>query len=242
MCCCCCCFADKRSVESCRTSCQLLTFNPPACGDDAEKRSGHSKSIRIVDWTWSHFTYNGKRESTAGVDWNTQKKKKAEVCWHFHSVSISLFSFTMQQLSLDEATDPWGVKVERVEMWVCHWWTNNQLQAVIMHKRRREQLSTYVSVNFPFFFNILIDSDVTTQSIWKIQFFIASQSSFIFLMLQQSSVSFTARTCHCQHNFKEPWQQKLKLQGESTIKIIARFFFHFYFILNLKFTPWELAN
>ena len=36
-------------------------------------------------------------------------------CWFFPSVFMFLLSFHFQA-ALDEATEPWGIKVERVEM------------------------------------------------------------------------------------------------------------------------------
>lgn len=109
--------ADQRSIESCRTSCQLLTFNPLVSGNDAAQCAGYEKSLGIADWTWSHFTHNGERELLIIFVWKSNSYQVQKR--NFFLIYFSLpFSHMLQQLSLDEATDPWGVKVERVEMWV----------------------------------------------------------------------------------------------------------------------------
>ena len=72
----------------------LQPIHPPACRHRTEECSGYEEVLDI-------FTVNSLCAGT---------KNLAEILSDRESIALTM------QAGLDEATDPWGVKVERVEM------------------------------------------------------------------------------------------------------------------------------
>ena len=66
--------------------------------------------------------YKGLRNNYSGTDFCPPKAKLARFSLGFRPVfkvthkESNLFFYVFNQLFLDDATDPWGVRVERVEM------------------------------------------------------------------------------------------------------------------------------